>query len=212
MDLPDFSAFDEDEPHSFYLGAPEDTDFDEQSDATLVAEGVRLVVHSQILSQNSRVLRAMFAEKQLASSPILDCMFEGYSLRSVCALLRFFYWPEEASTRNFSQLEPSTTLPEVARLAHMLDAPALLGKLERFLAATLTSSSLEAAVAWTQLAERCHLHKLQLQCIHELARKLAAKGLSRESLLAVLAACVAAARGQQEWVPSEEELKAAGAV
>lgn len=30
--------------------------------------------------------------------------------------------------------------------------------------------------------------------------------------MAVLAACVAAARGQQEWVPSEGELQAAGAL
>ncbi|KAL4432462.1 hypothetical protein ABPG77_001761 [Micractinium sp. CCAP 211/92] len=189
MDLPAFSAFNKDDPQAFYLGSPSGAEFAGLSDATIVAAG-------------------------LARRPSLESTFESYSLRSVCTLLRFLYWPEEAGTSTFSQLEPSTTLPELARLAHMLDAPSLLGKLDRHLAVSLTSSSVEAAVSWTQLAEQCHLRKLHLQCIHKLAHKLAAKGqrLSRESLMAVLAACVAAAQGQQDLVPSDDDLDAAGAV
>lgn len=76
------------------------------------------------------------APLQLVSSPSLEGMFAGYSLRSMCTLLRFLYWPDEATSSSFSQLEASTTLPEVVRLAHMLDAPSLLGKLERYLSAT----------------------------------------------------------------------------
>lgn len=68
MDLPAFSAFNEAEPEAFYLGSPA-AEFASQSDATAVAEGVQLAVHSQILSQNTRVLRSMFAEKQVSVMP-----------------------------------------------------------------------------------------------------------------------------------------------
>lgn len=65
MDLPAFSAFKEDKPQAFYLGGQGDAEFAGLSDATIVANGVRLSVHSQILSQTSRVLRGLFAEKQV---------------------------------------------------------------------------------------------------------------------------------------------------
>ncbi|KAL4437038.1 hypothetical protein ABPG75_004177 [Micractinium tetrahymenae] len=255
MDLPAFSAFSEAEPEVFYLGSPADNEFAGLADATFfVAGGVSLPVHSKVLSQGSRVLRSMFAEKQLASSDMcLESMFQGYSLRSVCSLLRFLYLPEDACSANFSQLDEASTLTEVVRLAHMLDAPSLLAKLDRHLSTTVSSASLDVAVAWTQLSEECHLNKLRLQCIHQLAHKLAAMreappqpqrssgacmdgyqrcagcghlfhrsytscvscgraGLSHESLLEVLAACVAASRGRQDWVPSDSDLEAAGAV
>ena len=41
--------------------------------------------------------------------------------------------------------------------------------------AAVSSGPLEVAVAWTQVAEQCHLHQLHLHCIHHLAHKLAAK-------------------------------------
>ena len=60
MDLPGFTAFDKSKPEACYLGDPQG-DFAGLADATIVANGYELPVHSHVLSLHSRVLRTVFA-------------------------------------------------------------------------------------------------------------------------------------------------------
>ena len=65
----------------------------------------------------------------------LRSCFEGFSIREAAAFLRFVCWPEEATPASFNGLGLSSAwLNGVARLAHFLDAAALLHKLDAFFA------------------------------------------------------------------------------
>ncbi|KAL4420213.1 hypothetical protein ABPG77_011037 [Micractinium sp. CCAP 211/92] len=189
MSLPSFGAYCQQDPATFYLGHPRGGDFASLADAVIAAGSrppVEFPVHSHTLAQHSTVLRSVFAAQaggDLAAPRKgtgrvrLSEPFKSFSSRETACFLRFIYWPEQAVPGNFAQLGDS--LHGVIKLAHQLDVPSLLAKLDAYLCDTVTDVSVEEAVRWTHLAEQCHLDLLRVRCIRQLAQGLAACSATR---------------------------------
>lgn len=69
MELPPFTSFGSSQPQEFYLAMDSDS-FAALADATFVAEGQELPVHSQLLAMHSTVLRSLFAARgEVSAAP-----------------------------------------------------------------------------------------------------------------------------------------------
>ncbi|KAL4451889.1 hypothetical protein ABPG75_007551 [Micractinium tetrahymenae] len=172
MSLPSFSAFCQQDPAAFYLGHPRGGEFASLADAVIAVgsrPAVDLPVHSHTLAQHSAVLRSLFAAqaggdlaapKKGGGKVRLSEPFKSFSTRETACLLRFMYWPEQATPANFAHLGDSLHVRK--------EPPAIL----------LTDVSVEEAVRWTHVAEQCHLDRLRVRCIRQLAQGLAEGGSS----------------------------------
>lgn len=65
----------------------------------------------------------------------LESPFKDMSPQTVASFLRCLYWPEHATPANFGKL-PAMALHGVVRLAHQMDVPELLKKLDAYLCET----------------------------------------------------------------------------
>jgi hypothetical protein len=170
----------------------------ELADCWLRVEGLRLPAHSQVLSAQAGVLRdfVLAAREsgglQSDGGPIdLTPAFSGSSLAAVTCLLHFLYSPAHADAPTLAALERGGQLVSVARLAHKLDAAAVLQAVEQYLLGMVGSAPAALQAAALQLAEDCHLGVLCSRCIALLSAQLAAAGPFWRDVLShgALAAC-----------------------
>ncbi|KAI7845149.1 hypothetical protein COHA_001194 [Chlorella ohadii] len=161
---------------SFYLLEASLADL---ADAAIAVGGYSLPVHSQLLSLQSGVLRELFRGEResggQSESVVLREPFCAFTVVDVAWFLRLAYCLDEAQAeRDLQQM--GSCLSAVLRLAHALDAPRLLKKVERHIADKLSSGSVGAIVECIDLAEQCQLDGLYTKCVLRLAARLCTPG------------------------------------
>eukprot|EP00887_Chlorella_sp_A99_P004868 scaffold4.g4868.t1 len=190
-DRPPFlAALDEGAPERFYRPSS-DPSFPALADATVVAGGRHLPVHSQFLAAVSPVLCQAFAgqaegrtragnkRKRDVATP-----FSGFSLQDVCAFLRFAYSPHEATPANLVGCGDS--LPALLRLAHQLQADRLLECVDDTISAKARRLLLGQLAGCINAADACQLEEMADAAVSSLVSRLQASvALSKADVLAV---------------------------
>lgn len=175
------SSFDADQPAAFYL-LDNREGMEALADATLVVQGVELPVHSQLLSQQSRMLLDIFTsvtsqdEPQAASSSkakvVLREPFAGCTLFEVALFLRCAYRPADLTSANLDAVRGS--LLGLLRLADQLDAPGVMHALAVYMRDCVGGGAPQAGLLeWAEVAEQCCLPELRMRCLAEVAHRLA---------------------------------------
>eukprot|EP00887_Chlorella_sp_A99_P004019 scaffold11.g4019.t1 len=180
--------------------------------AVVVAGGRRLPVHSAYLATASPVLceaLAGQAEGQAEGRPRdLATPFSDFSLKDVCAFLRFAYHPHEATPANLAAC--GSSLPALLRLAHQLQVDGLLQAVASTIGNAGADLSLEQLLGCINAADACQLDETSNAAVDELVHRMLAPGalapadalavssqLGRESLVAVLNGVAHMARSRQ---------------
>ncbi|KAL4433896.1 hypothetical protein ABPG75_000337 [Micractinium tetrahymenae] len=189
--LPDLASLDPTNLAAFYLPEPA---LEALADCFAVVDGVRLQLHSQVLSTQSAVLRELFVgqrEGAGAGETLLDltpafasssASGEGTeALEEAACFLRLIYCPQEAHPASFAALAAAGWLAGVARLAHRLDAARLLQGLEAYVQALSSrlaaeQASLAELLAALSVAQACCMDRAAAACLEAVADKLAAGG------------------------------------
>ncbi|PRW45185.1 BTB POZ domain-containing 9 [Chlorella sorokiniana] len=156
----------------------------EQASAVLVAGGVRLPAHREILMLRSRVLCGLLADLGPQEAPlVLEAPFQGFTAHQVALLLRFIYHPQLINTTNFAQL--GQHLPALLRLAHKLDVPVLLEAITKYIIANTGCAKLKTLEQWAHVSQACQLDELHAICVCRMAAKLAAESNKKDAGAAV---------------------------
>ncbi|PRW33982.1 BTB POZ and MATH domain-containing 4-like [Chlorella sorokiniana] len=193
-------SFDAEQPAAFYLLDSREG-MEALADATLVVQDVKLPVHSQVLSLQSRVLLDMFTavasqdDPQAASGSkakvVLREPFAGYSLFEVSLFLRCAYRPADLTPANLDAVRGS--LLGLLRLADQLDAPVVMHALAAYMGDCVGAAAAQTELLeWAEAAEQCCLPELKMRCLAEVAHRLARAGgslASSFSATAGLAGC-----------------------
>ncbi|PRW58089.1 MATH domain and coiled-coil domain-containing protein [Chlorella sorokiniana] len=196
-------AFDKAKPQAYYLVENRE-EMEALSDAVLVAGGVSLPVHSQVLSMQSGVLRRMFVDfrgsqrssgEQAGSSSqnvadkegefVLKEPLAGCSAHEGALFLRFCYRPEDMTQPSLNAVTGS--LPALLRLAHKLEAGRMLQRLGQHMTEESAGGSTEELIAWTDAGEHCEQTDLRLACTAHLAQRLVARAPGSQNLAAGIA-------------------------
>ncbi|KAI3426848.1 hypothetical protein D9Q98_006794 [Chlorella vulgaris] len=237
--LPAVKSYTDEQAWEFYLGDAGAGG----ADWEFVVEGVRLPVHSLVLIPQSGVLSGVQADGGGVRGPtprasahinghLLDHAthlevvmsdslalgrdeqsLAGFTLKRVAHFLRFAYWPSELAALDIQIPGAAKTLSACARLAHQLDMPTLLDRLDARMeeAVGANQATLQRLVDWCTVAEECGLRRLWTKCIRQVALALArapsggctVRSMSSQDLLAKMqAASISLARA----APSDDQL------
>lgn len=105
------------------------------TDAILVVEDQKFLVHGMLLAMHSRVLEVALACNGPAEHLLKEVPLEGQSTDSICKVLTYIY--RRAHEGPFLQCASRVEAVQVVSFAHQYDAPMLLAEAEIYLGKTL---------------------------------------------------------------------------